>query len=170
MRQIPRSAFREGIDTPYTTVLFEGIRANHLQLPIELHKRVTEEWKQRGEGGGLEIGQVNRKLHAVWLVGQILLRALNAKSYPDLDANQVAPMVEHMDDCFGDVYPVVSKSIDDTVASLTWQRDDGTPSVSLRQALRSSRHYDAFIRELTFRLEREGGEYLSNSRDKLIPT
>ena len=99
---------------------------------------------------------MNRKLHAVWLVGQILLRALGAKSYPDLDANQVAPMVEHMDDWFGDMYPVVSKSIDDTVASLTRQRDDGTPSVSLRQALRSSRYYDAYIRELTFRLDREG--------------
>ena len=170
LRQIPQSAFREAADTPYKTVFFEGIRAIHLQLPIELHKRVTEEWKQRGEGGGLEIGQVNRKLHAVWLVGQILLRALGAKSYPDLDANQVAPMVEHMDDWFGDVYPVVSKSIDDTVASLTRQRDDGTPSVSLRQTLRSSRYYDAYIRELTFRLDREGGEYLSNLRDKLIPT
>lgn len=170
LRQIPRSAFREGIDTPYKTVFFDGIRANHLHLPIELLKRVNTEWKQRGEGGGLEMGQVNRKLHAVWLVGQILLRALDAKSYPDLDANQVAPMVERMDDWFGDVYPVVSKSIDDTVASLTRQRDDGTPSVSLRQALRSNRYYDAFIRELTFRLDREGGEYLSNLRDKLIPT
>ena len=168
MRQIPQSAFREGIDTPYKTVFFEGIRAIHLHLPIELLKRVNTEWKQLGEGGGLEIGQVNRNLHAVWLVGRVLLRALGAKSYPDLDANQVAPMVEHMDDWFGDVYPVVSKSIDDTVASLTRQRDDGTPSVSLRQALRSSRYYDAFIRELTFRLDLQGVEYLPNLRDKLI--
>ena len=167
LRQIPQSAFRDADDTPYKTVFFEGIRAIHLHLPIELLKRVNQEWKERGEGGGLEIGQVNRKLHAVWLIGQILLRALGANSYTQLDVSQLNPAVQRMDDWFDDVYPVVSKSIDDTVASLTRKRDDGTLSVSLRQTFRSNRYYDSFIRELDFRLDREGDEYLPNLRKKL---
>ena len=168
LREIPRTAMREGDDTPYKTVFFKGVRAIHLYLPIELLKRVNVEWKERGEGGGLEVGQVNRKLHAVWLIGQTLLRAMGADSYTELNADQLKQVVQRIDDWFGVVYPLVSRSIDNTVESLTQERDDGTPSVSLRQAFRSNRHYTSFTRDLDYRLEMEGDDYLSNLRSKLV--
>ena len=167
LREIPRTALREGTDSPYQTVFFEGVRAIHLHLPVELLKRVNVEWKKPGTGGE-EVGQVNRKLHAVWLIGVTLLRALGANSYTQLDAAQLNPVVQHMDDWFDDVYPVVSRSIDDTVASLTRKRDDGPPRASLRQTFRSNRYYDSFIKDLDFWLGRAGSEYLPNLRDKLI--
>ena len=167
LREIPQSAFRDAPDTPYKTVFFGDISARHLHLPIELGKKVAIRWKQDNETDQ-ETGQINRKFHAVWLIGVLLLKALGVKEYRLLTPGQLEQITRNIDSWFKDAYDLATIAIDDTVYLLTDGDDDRPAVTSLRQAFRSSKFYDRYMNSLNRRLEREQTDYLADLKAKLL--
>lgn len=167
LREIPQTAFREAPDTPYKTVFFGDISARHLQLPIELVKKVAIRWKQDNETDQ-ETGQINRKFHAVWLIGVLILKAMDVKEYRLLTPSQLEQITINIESWFKDAYDLATIAIDDTVYLLTHGDDDRPAVTSLRQAFRSSKYYDRYLNSLNRRLEREQTDYLADLKAKLI--
>ena len=167
LREIPQSAFREEPNTPYRTVFFQNVSARHLHLPIELVKRVAVKWKQENETDQ-ETGQVNRKFHAVWLIGVLILKAMEVKDYRSLSPGQLEQAIRNMDSWFDESYLLVSRAIDDTVDYLTVDREGRPATTSLRQAYRSNGHYERYLDDLNYRLARLDGTYLADLKAKLL--
>ena len=167
LREIPQSAFREEPNTPYRTVFFQNVSARHLHLPIELVKRVAVKWKQENETDQ-ETGQVIRKFHAVWLIGVLILKAMEVKDYRSLSPGQLEQAIRNMDSWFDESYLLVSRAIDDTVDYLTVDREGRPATTSLRQAYRSNRHYERYLDDLNYRLARLDGTYLADLKAKLL--
>ncbi len=88
LREIPR--YYKSEDSAYSAVFFEGVTARHLWLPYEIHERVKREYRDSIPSSANEAGQVNRRLHIVWLIGTLILKALNIDEYRMIDAGSLS--------------------------------------------------------------------------------
>ena len=142
LRDIPRSYKSE--NSVYRRVFFEGVTARHLVLPLEVHNRVKQEWKnQEGSVSGRDAGDA--RLHIVWLIGQIILKAANSEEYKDIGVEVIDGITSNIGDWFADAYFYAKDAINDTHDFLI----RGEPGdVTERQLFRSVEHYNRFSTEL----------------------
>ena len=134
LREIPRmqgNAYRE--------VFFEGVTARHLWLPYEIHERVKLEYKDRTSSVVAEAGQNNRRLHLVWLIGELILKALEIESYSQIDTVALSRISKSLDVWFTRAYDFADVAIDNTIEG--YKDEDGELQESLRQLYRASRFY-----------------------------
>ena len=134
LREIPRmqgDAYRE--------VFFEGVTARHLWLPYEIHERVKLEYKNRTSSVVAEAGQNNRRLHLVWLIGDLILKALEIESYSQIDTGALSRVSKGLNIWFKRTYDFADVAIDNTIES--YKDEEGELQESLRQLYRASRFY-----------------------------
>lgn len=134
LREIPRmqgDAYRE--------VFFEGVTARHLWLPYEIHERVKLEYKNRTSSVVAEAGQNNRRLHLVWLIGELILKALEIESYSQIDTGALSRVSKSLDIWFTRAYNFADIAIDSTIEG--YKDEEGELQESLRQLYRAARFY-----------------------------
>ncbi len=137
LREIPRmqgDAYRE--------VFFEGVTARHLWLPYEVHERVKLEYKKRTSSVVAEAGQNNRRLHLVWLIGELILKALEIDSYSQIDTGALSRVSKRLDIWFTRAYNFADVAIDNMIES--HKDEEGELKESLRQLYRASRFYPGY--------------------------
>ena len=144
LRDIPRLYKSE--DSAYRSVFFEGVTARHLWLPYEIHERVKKAYKDTSPMVAPEAGQVNRRLHLVWLIGELLLKALEIDAFNKIDSGSLATVSKRIDTWFSQAYAYANVAVNATVQQ---HKDrNGNLTVSLRQLFRSPQHYDHYRRSL----------------------
>jgi hypothetical protein len=138
LREIPRmrgNAYRE--------VFFDGVTARHLWLPYEVHERVKQEYKNRTSSVVAEAGQNNRRLHLVWLIGELIIKALEIDSYLQIDTGSLSRVSRGLNIWFNRAYDLADYAIDDTIDF--YKDEEGELQESLRQLYRASRFYDRYL-------------------------
>lgn len=137
LREIPRmqgNAYRE--------VFFDGVTARHLWLPYEIHERVKQEYKNQPSSVITEAGQNNRRLHLVWLIGVLILKALEIESFHQIDAGSLSRVSKDLNIWFKRAYDFADVAIDNTIEGFKDQ--EGELEESLRQLYRASRFYGKY--------------------------
>ena len=134
LREIPRMQ-----GSAYSEVFFEGVTARHLWLPYEIHERVKQEYKNRTSSVIAEAGQNNRRLHLVWLIGELILKALEIESYSQIDTGALSRVSKRLNIWFKRAYNLADLAIDDTIES--YKDEEGELQETLRQLYRASRFY-----------------------------
>ena len=144
LRDIPRLYKHE--DSAYQNVFFEGVTARHLWLPYEVHERVKKEYKVSPPTVASEAGQVNRRLHLVWLIGELLQKAVEIPSFKRIDSESLVKVSSRIDDWFPKAYAHANVAINATVQQ--HKNPDGSLTVSLRQLFRSPQYYEHYRNSL----------------------
>ena len=147
LREIPRSYKVQ--DSSYRSVFFEGVTARHLILPLEIHDRVKKKWREtesQAQGSQNYQNAGDARLHFVWLIGHIIIRATQVEGYKNLDVEALRHVNNRIDQWFTDAYSLAKDAVDDTVDYYT--RDDAPERVTLRQVFRSTNYYGRFLTEL----------------------
>ena len=140
LRDIPRLYKLEG--SAYQRVFFEGVTSRHLWLPYEVHERVKNSYKESPPSVAPEAGQVNRRLHLVWLIGELLLKAIDIPAFEQIDSGSLTRVSRRVDDWFPKAYAHANVAINATVQQ---HKDrEGNLTVSLRQLFRSPQYYDHY--------------------------
>lgn len=140
LRDIPRLYKLE--NSAYRQVFFEGVTARHLWLPYEVHERVKREYKNSPPIVAPEAGQVNRRLHLVWLIGELLTKALEIEAFNKIDSGSLSRVSANIDEWFPRSYAHANVAINATVQQ---HKDrEGNLTVSLRQLFRSPQYYDHY--------------------------
>lgn len=156
LREIPRYYKTEG--SVYHTVFFQGVTARHLWLPYEVHERVKREYKESTPTNVNEAGQVNRRLHIVWLIGKLISKALNLEEYRDIDAGSLSEVSSRIDDWFPQAYVFADVAIDHAIQQ---NRDaTGNLRVNLRQLYRVSQYYPQYLQALDATMRIQGSSDL----------
>lgn len=149
LRDIPRNYKAE--NSAYEKVFFEGVTAQHLRLPLEIHDRVKQEWKRSGDQdstGQTYQNSGDARLHIVWLIGKMLLRAMEVDEYKAANINALNDVTNRIDIWFENAYRYASDAVNDTRAWYIRDDDDAPEQVTLRQLFRANRYYDRFATEL----------------------
>ena len=137
LREIPRmqgNAYRE--------VFFEGVTARHLWVPYEIHERVKLKYKNQTSSVVAEAGQNNRRLHLVWLIGELILNALEIETYSQIDTGALSRVSKSLDIWFSRAYDFADAAIDNMIES--HKDEEGELKESLRQLYRASRFYPGY--------------------------
>ncbi len=142
LRELPRSYTSR--DSTYRKVFFEGVTAQHLFLPLQVHNRVKQEWREstasQGRSSGRDAGDA--RLHIVWLIGRIVLRAANdIEEYKDIDRAVLTQFIDRIDDWFSDAYAFANYAVDDAHEYII---NNSSGTVSVRQVYRSREYYARF--------------------------
>lgn len=143
---------------PYKQVFFEGVTARHLVLPIKVHERVNGRWKEEtvDEPSGRRVD--DRRLHILWLIGEMILGATMISRYDQIDTKDLATISNRLEDWFTPAYDVANRAITDTQTYFT--REESADPKSLRQVYRSTECYERFKQDLQFCLSRETSGFL----------
>lgn len=149
LRFVPQSVRR--VDGEYNKVFFDGITAQHLVLPLLVHDRVNRRWKADPPTGYVETGTINRRLHVVWLIGELVKRAADISHFSEIDHADLKQAIELIDRWFNRAYRLANFAVDDTLSFYEKDDDDEddiTLRVPLRQLFRATRYYRRYIRYL----------------------
>ena len=156
LRELPR--FYKSSDSAYRRVFFDGVTAQHLFLPLQVHNRVKQEWKEAAaaqgrSSSGRDAGDA--RLHIVWLIGKIVIRAANVEEYKDIDRAVLTEIISRIDDWFSDASAYAKYAVEDAHEFII-QSSSGT--VSVRQLYRSREYYTRFSTMLDRALRNEFNE------------
>ena len=114
---------------------------------------MKEEYKNRTSSVVAEAGQNNRRLHLVWLIGVLILKALEIENYSQIDAGALLRVSRGLNVWFDRAYGFSDVAIDNTIES--FKDEEGELTESLRQLYRASRFYRRYLLTLdqTIRLQ-----------------
>jgi len=142
LREIPR--FYKNGNSAYHEVFFEGVTAEHLLLPLEIHNRVKRQWKdssaqERNSQDYQNSGDA--RLHIVWLIGQMIFRATQIEDYRGIDIEALNRITNGIDEWFPNAYTLADITVKDT----TYFNSQASEPATMRQLFRSTAHYELFL-------------------------
>ena len=149
LRYIPRSVRND--DSEYKKVFFDGVTARHLMLPLLVHDRVKLDWKDNPPTKHIESGDISRRLHVVWLIGEIVKRASGVADYSQIDIHLINRITATIDAWFERANRIANYAVNDTLRF--YEDRDGQLRVSLRQMFRATRIYVDYLEYLNRGLE-----------------
>ena len=148
-REIPRdytSANGPSRNGAYRKVFFEDVTARHLFLPLKVHDRVKLKWKESSNQEQVSQNYQNSgddRLHIVWLIGQMIIKAMQIDNYKDIEIGGLKQITDRIDEWFSNAYALAKITVNDTI----YTNDNSSEPFTLRQLFRSQRCYELFLRQ-----------------------
>ena len=142
----------------YKDVFWDGVSAQQLYLPLAIQEKVDIRWRERNKENESEQRLSEAGLHLVWLVGRIVLGAIDSTSsdYASIPVEKVEDVRHRIDEWFDDAYSLAKFAVQDTIAH--HQEGLSVGEVTLRQLFRSSTYYERFLIQLDRLKETSAGD------------